>query len=108
METKYTTCVFCDGGCRVKAEVDGDRLRVLPADPAFPAICPKAGMVDAYRLHPDRVTVPLKNVGERGEPQWQEMSWDQALDEIAALTARRPWRSPRCRSTWASAASPAA
>lgn len=84
METKYTTCVFCDGGCRVKAEVDGDRLRVLPADPAFPAICPKAGMVDAYRLHPDRVTVPLKNVGERGEPQWQEMSWDQALDEIAA------------------------
>ena len=30
METKYTTCVFCDGGCRVKAEVDGDRLRVLP------------------------------------------------------------------------------
>lgn len=84
METKYTTCVFCDGGCRVKAEVDGDRLRVLPADPAFPAICPKAGMVDAYRLHPDRVTVPLKNVGERGEPQWQEVSWDQALDEIAA------------------------
>ena len=84
METKYTTCVFCDGGCRVKAEVDGDRLRVLPADPAFPAICPKAGMVDAYRLHPDRVTVPLKNVGERGEPQWQEVSWGQALDEIAA------------------------
>ena len=83
METKYTTCVFCDGGCRVKAEVDGERLRVLPADPAFPAICPKAGMVDAYRLHPDRVTVPLKNVGERGEPQWQEVSWDQALDEIA-------------------------
>ena len=69
METKYTTCVFCDGGCRVKAEVDGDQLSVLPADPAFPAICPKAGMVDAYRLHPDRVTVPLKNVGERGEPQ---------------------------------------
>ncbi len=84
METKYSTCVFCDGGCQVKGEIDGDRLRVLPADPDFPAICPKANMVDAYRLHPDRVTVPLKNVGERGEPQWQEVSWDQALDEIAA------------------------
>lgn len=83
METKYSTCVFCDGGCRVKGEIDGDRLRVLPADPDFPAICPKANMVDAYRLHPGRVTVPLKNVGERGEPQWQEVSWDQVLDEIA-------------------------
>ena len=82
METKYSTCVFCDGGCRVKAEVDGDRLRVLPADPAFPAICPKAGMVDAYRLHPDRVTVPLKRAGKRGEGKWKAIGWDQLIKEV--------------------------
>lgn len=83
METKYATCVFCDGQCAVKAEIEGDRMRVLPANPDFPALCSKATMIDEYRLHPDRVAVPLKNVGARGEAQWQEVTWDQALDEIA-------------------------
>lgn len=83
METKYSTCAFCDGRCAVKAEFDGERMRVLPANPDVPAICSKAGLIDEYRLHPDRVTVPLKNVGARGEAQWREVGWDQALDEIA-------------------------
>jgi anaerobic selenocysteine-containing dehydrogenase len=26
---------------------------------------------------------PLKNVGKRGEQKWQQISWDEALDEIA-------------------------
>ena len=82
METKYSTCVFCDGGCRVKGEIDGDRLRVLPADPDFPAICPKANMVDAYRLHPGRVTVPLKRAGKRGEGKWRPITWDQLITEV--------------------------
>ncbi|MEF9876061.1 MAG: molybdopterin-dependent oxidoreductase [Gordonibacter sp.] len=83
METRYSTCVFCDGGCAVKAEFEGDCMRVGPADRAFPAFCSKARLIDEYRLHPDRLTKPLKNVGERGNPSWQEISWDQALDEIA-------------------------
>jgi len=52
------------------------------------AICPKgnAGIVQLY--DPDRVKRPLKRTNPDkspgADPRWQEISWDQALDEIAA------------------------
>jgi len=39
----------------------------------------------------DRVLRPLKRMGKRGAEQWQEISWQQALDEIAAaVKASKP------------------
>lgn len=32
---------------------------------------------------PDRVLYPRLNVGEKGNPKWQRLSWDEALDLIA-------------------------
>ena len=52
------------------------------------AICAKgnAGIMQLY--DPDRVKSPLKrgnpDKSPGADPQWQEISWDQALDEIAA------------------------
>jgi anaerobic selenocysteine-containing dehydrogenase len=34
--------------------------------------------------HPDRINYPLKRKGERGAGQWERLTWDQALDEVAA------------------------
>ncbi len=51
-------------------------------------ICPKgnAGVMALY--DPDRVKTPLKRTNPDksigADPRWQEISWDQALDEIAA------------------------
>jgi thiosulfate reductase / polysulfide reductase chain A len=51
-------------------------------------ICPKgnAGIVQLY--DPDRVKKPLKRTNPDksvgADPKWTEISWDQALDEIAA------------------------
>lgn len=34
--------------------------------------------------HPLRLKKPLKRVGERGEGKFKEVTWDEALDDIAA------------------------
>ena len=83
MEVRYATCRFCDGGCALRVTIDGDKRTFEPLNPELPALCSKINIIDEYRLHPDRVIHPLKNTGTRGEPIWQQISWDQALDEIA-------------------------
>ena len=52
------------------------------------ALCPKgnAGIMQLY--DPDRLKTPLKRMNPDkslgADPQWQEIGWEQALDEIAA------------------------
>jgi anaerobic selenocysteine-containing dehydrogenase len=82
-ETKQVGCVFCDGGCSLSADINEGGIKLSPLDSKLPAICSKAQMFQEYRSHPDRITVPLKNIGRRGEPVWQEVEWDDALSEIA-------------------------
>jgi DMSO reductase family type II enzyme molybdopterin subunit len=45
--------------------------------------CQKGACWGYIHYAPDRVTHPLKRAGERGEGKWQEVSWDDALTEIA-------------------------
>jgi len=51
------------------------------------AICPKGNAGTASLYDPDRVTRPLKRTNPDrspgADPRWQELTWDQALDEIA-------------------------
>ena len=103
-QTGYSICSICDIGCQVRTESEDGRVtRVIAHDNPLLAknICFKG--VAAPRIHnaPDRLRVPLKRVGERGENRWQEISYEQALDEIAERL--RKWsmtmgqRAWRCR-----------
>ncbi|MDO5117085.1 MAG: molybdopterin-dependent oxidoreductase [Eggerthellaceae bacterium] len=82
-ETRHTTCVFCDGGCPLLVKKRDGEIIIAPANPASPAICSKAINWKEYCFHPDRITTPLKNVGTRTQPIFEEISWDVVLDEIA-------------------------
>lgn len=48
-----------------------------------PRGCQKGACYTEVMYGPSRLTVPLKRVGERGGGQWEKISWDQALTEIA-------------------------
>lgn len=89
MKTKNVVCSSCDILCMVKAQVPesgevGD-IRVTPQDPRkFHAdLCMKGVHSPTAFANSGRVLNPLRRVGERGSGQWEEVSWDAALDDIA-------------------------
>ena len=84
--TKYSVCTICDIGCQVRTEAeDGVVKRVVAHDHPVLAknICFKGVAAPSIHNHPDRLRKPLKRVGERGADQWEEISYEQAMDEIA-------------------------
>ncbi|MFN3235807.1 MAG: molybdopterin-dependent oxidoreductase [Pseudomonadales bacterium] len=86
-EAKYSVCTICDIGCQLRTEAEGGKVkRVIAHDnPALANnICFKGVAAPAIHNHKDRLRKPLKRVGARGEDKWQEISYEQAMDEIAA------------------------
>lgn len=82
----YTVCTICDIGCQLRAVAEnGTVTQILPHDsPALARnICYKGTAAPQVHNHADRLRVPLKRVGERGEDRWEEISYAQAMDEIA-------------------------
>jgi anaerobic selenocysteine-containing dehydrogenase len=49
-----------------------------------PEGCPKAKAMPELVYHPNRLSYPLKRIAKRGNNDWQIISWDQGLDEVAS------------------------
>ncbi|MCF8031986.1 MAG: molybdopterin-dependent oxidoreductase [Desulfarculaceae bacterium] len=83
-----THCSYMDhGGCGLLVTVEDGRITKIKPDPEGwlnrGYACPK-GLNAHHRLyHPKRLTQPLRRTGPRGSGQWEPVSWDEALDEIA-------------------------
>lgn len=79
-------CTICDIGCQLKAEsVDGVVTKVRPHDHPIlrKNVCYKGTAAPMIHNHADRLRTPLKRVGDRGADKWEEISYEQAMDEIA-------------------------
>lgn len=78
---------FCNGGCSLNLHVkDGKLVRTSMReldDPTYNRICQK-GYTHPYRVYnPNRITAPLRRVGEKGSGEWEQITWDEAIAEIA-------------------------
>ena len=91
METKKVVCIQCHNACRLAATIESGRLVAVEPDEDFPGTkssyfitkgCPRRKNVIEYFYHPGRLNYPRKRVGDRGENNWQEISWEQAFSEI--------------------------
>ena len=84
--TTWSAGPGCHGGCGVLAHIEDGKLVKIEGDPDHPwnqgRLCARCLAMTQYVNHPDRLTSPLKRVGERGEGKWQEISWDEAFDLI--------------------------
>lgn len=71
-------------GIVVREEQTANYEASEPGVPDFnPRGCQKGACYTEVMYGPTRLTVPLKRVGKRGSGQWEKISWDQAIDEIA-------------------------
>ena len=84
-----TTCFNCESACGLLAYVDRDRLtiRKFEGNPEHPGSrgrnCAKGPATLNQLEDADRILKPLRRKGPRGGGQWEEVSWDAALDDIA-------------------------
>jgi anaerobic selenocysteine-containing dehydrogenase len=82
--THKTSCVLCAQNCGLEVEVENNRIVKVKGDKSNARsegyVCRKGMNVAYHQHHAERLKYPLKKVGDR----FERISWDQALDEIAA------------------------
>jgi anaerobic selenocysteine-containing dehydrogenase len=84
--TTWSAGPGCHGGCGVIAHVQDGKLIKIEGNPEHPwnqgRLCARALAMTQYVENPLRLRKPLKRVGERGQDQWQEITWEEALNLI--------------------------
>lgn len=87
ISTFRSVCRVCHGGCGAIVSVEDGRVIKVTGDPSSPVskgwMCIKGLRSPDIANHPDRLKIPMKRKGGRGSNQWEETTWENALDEIA-------------------------
>jgi anaerobic selenocysteine-containing dehydrogenase len=83
-----TYCPLCVSRCGALAEVDDDTLIALRPDPSHPtgqALCLKGKAAPDIVAHSARLLHPMRrtNPKDAADPGWEQITWDEALDEVA-------------------------
>lgn len=83
-----STCTLCSSGCGVLIHLQDGRPVKVDGDREHPSnrgvLCARGAASLEFLDNPRRLTHPLRRAGERGEGKWEQISWDEALDAVAA------------------------
>jgi anaerobic selenocysteine-containing dehydrogenase len=81
----------CPDTCAMLVTVDNGRAIKVAGDPDHPYtrgfLCAKVNRYVERTYHKDRLLRPMRRVGPKGRGQFAAISWDEALDEVAARLA---------------------
>lgn len=82
-----TLCLNCSTVCGMIAKVEDGRILKLEGNPLDPnargKLCAKGQAAINMVEDPDRILYPMRRIGPRGSGQWERVSWDQAIADIA-------------------------
>ncbi len=93
-----TTCYMCACRCGINVHFKGDEIRYIEGNRDHPVnkgvLCAKGSAGIMQHLSPARLRAPLKRVGPRGSGEFEEISWEEALqtatDWLAPVRAKDP------------------
>ncbi len=88
VERKRSVCPHdCPSACSLIVTVEDGRIREVAGDPDHPftqgVICGKVHAYTERVYSPMRVLYPMRRVGEKGKGEFERISWDEAIEEIA-------------------------
>ncbi len=85
-----TTCFNCESACGLLAYVDKESGQVskFEGNPDHPGsrgrTCAKGPATINQIQDTERILHPMRRKGPRGAGEWEQITWEQALDEISA------------------------
>lgn len=87
-QTRRSVCPHdCPSACSLSVSVEDGRIVDVDGDPAHPftqgVICGKVHDYAERVYSPLRVLYPMRRVGEKGAGEFERISWDDAIEEIA-------------------------
>jgi anaerobic selenocysteine-containing dehydrogenase len=88
-ETRHSVCALdCPDCCALLVTIENGRGARLRGDPAHPVtrgfLCGKVAQYLQHEYSPGRLLYPQRRIGAKGEGRFERISWDDALDTIAA------------------------
>ena len=87
MQIKKTICPYdCPTSCGLIVETDGKKIINVKGDKNHPAtqgvICRKMRNYEESIHSNDRILTPLRRTGKKGQGEFKEITWEEALTEI--------------------------
>lgn len=85
-ETHYSICGMCAVRCPITVQVEDGKPVWIEGNSNDAgmgrSLCAKGGAAFAQRQDKQRPSAPLLRMGQRGEGQWREVSWEEAYEYI--------------------------
>ena len=82
-----SVCSMCSAGCGISVRTREGRAKKIEGNPSHPVnqgrLCGmgQAGLQVLY--NPDRITEPLVQTGDRGSMSFEQITWENGLDQLA-------------------------